>query len=169
MRTQIYQCRHFFQSQNTCRCVLSWFIFHMLYLCAGLTHCIFSPLNFLFHVVKTVFIMHQWTSLKGKFSLHLEQDRKTGVCSTSLDQMTTNIFLLFLQYSYIFVSWWSLYSMKIDQNAHTFLARLVGDWASCHAVMAYCSLCLLTSQLCVGRPSIYTSLLFILTIKQSIC
>ena len=79
--------RHFFffLKTNTCRCVLSWFIFNMVHLCAGFTGCIFSPLNFFFHVVKMVFIMHRWTSLKGKFSLHLEPDRRTGVRCFSLE------------------------------------------------------------------------------------
>lgn len=40
--------------------------FMCLGLCADFTSCIFSPLNFLFHVESMVFIMHQWTSIKWK-------------------------------------------------------------------------------------------------------
>lgn len=58
----------------------------MLHLCTGFTSCIFSPLNLELRVVKMVFIMHPWTSLKGKFSVHLEQDRRgAGPCCVSLE------------------------------------------------------------------------------------
>lgn len=94
--------------QNTCRCFISWFIFHMLPLCAGFTSCTFSPLNFLFHVVKMVFFMHRWTALKGKFSVHLKaQEQGRVICPSSTlglshNQMPTAIHSAYL-YKYIFV------------------------------------------------------------------